>query len=153
MKNKAPATSAELLDRVKESFDRALPETAEEAAEELCAAGFDPDIVAHEMERVARDLLARSPRNWRVRAQAERAQALAAFDRARAVTTQIPADLKAEINAILARAPHLQSAPQVRAHFHKLEGRASQSDLEALLAELRFLERLHSDIGKKQGEE
>ncbi len=152
MKRKPPSTDAELIERVGELFDALLPEGLAEAEEVLREAGLDPDAVGNRLAQFAKATLASSSLNWRQRAKVERENALAQFDKYRTRQPRAVSDLKKQIASILARQPHLESLPTVRAHFHKLD-HASSKDLESLLTELEFLEKQSGVETPKNGGE
>jgi hypothetical protein len=122
-----------------QAFDAVAPTDLAEAREELRARGLDPDQVARHLAHIAHEALERSPLNWRVRAEQER---IAALQRLRTIqlAQKTRQEIETSIREILARAGSA-SQEHARAFFHKLEGRATDSDLASLLAQLEFLER------------
>src|SRR5439155_15001220 len=138
MKRKAPETNFELMRNLAEAFDATPPEGATEAAEELRAWGLVPAGVGKQLAAAAREALKVSPMDWRVRAAQERARALSLLGAVQPVLKP-RSELEAEIQAVLARGSE-QAQREIRAYFHKHQGRASDDDLASLLAQVRFLE-------------
>lgn len=138
-KTKTPESSADLLRLLDELLDAASPLDLEDADAELRAVGLDPEKVGRHLARVAEDAFMHSPLNWRVRARRDRERALHALDRRKTAEPRPRADVEAKIDAILAHYPGIQGAPALRAHFHKLQGTATEEELSSLLTELEFL--------------
>jgi hypothetical protein len=138
MAGKGPQTNAELIRALSEAFDSVPPESLEEASEELSSIGVDPEQVARRLGEYARETLKRSPLNWRVRAEEQRTQALARL-RALAPTQKPRHELESAIREILVHG-NAEARTAAQAFFHKYQGRASDSDLASLLAQLEFLD-------------
>lgn len=136
---KKPESDQEFFDLFSSLMEESLPEGIDEADEELRAAGMDPDAVGAEVEAHAAAVLRRVTEEDRRRAAAEREQFRRELEATRLEREWTEEELKAEIAALAAQVGHNQGAPAVAAHFHKFEGRATKSDLESLLLELRFL--------------
>jgi hypothetical protein len=143
MARRKPETSSELIQSLAQAFESVAPEDLAEAREQLEARGIDPDQVAERLSDIAREALESSPLNWRVRAERERN---AALQRLRNIQPEQKsrAELEVAIQQILARTG-TASTEYARAYFHKLQGRASDSDLASLLVQLEFLERSNKE--------
>ena len=70
-KRHPPATEEELVHANADLFNEVEPETPEEIDAVLREGGHDPDSIAARMKSIAERALARSPLNWRNRAQLE----------------------------------------------------------------------------------
>jgi hypothetical protein len=136
---KKPETDQEYFDLFSRLMEESCPEGAEEADEELRAAGLDPDAVGAEMAAHAAAVLTRLTEERRKRAADEREEFRRELESVRLERRWSEDELKAEIAALAAQAGSSQGAPAVAAHFHKFDGRATKSDLESLLRELLFL--------------
>jgi hypothetical protein len=136
---KKPETDEEFFELFTRLMEGASPEDTEEADEELRAAGMDPDAIGAEMEAHAKAVLKCLTEEDRRRAALEREQFRRELEAARLERDWTEDELKAEIAALVAQAGFQHGAPAVAAHFHKLEGRATKSDLESLLLEFIFL--------------
>jgi len=143
MNRKPPASNEEFLHHLSDAFDAVPPEGPVEAADELRAWGLDPAAVGKQLGEFARKALQTSPFNWRVRAARERERALANLHTMASVKKPRP-ELEADIQAILSRGSQ-KAQQEIRAYFHNHQGRASDSDLESLLAQVRFLESLEEE--------
>lgn len=143
MARRRPQTNSDLIESLAQAFEAVVPADLTEATEELLARGLDPDQVARRLAHIAHEALESSPLNWRVRAEQER---IAALQRLRTIqpAQKTRPEIGASIREILARASSA-SQEHARAFFHKLEGRASDSDLASLLAQLEFLERSNEE--------
>jgi len=133
---KTPDTSSEFVALISKAFEASPPEGLEDSVEELRAAGLDPAAVGREIAEFAKAAYAVSPLNWRVSAARERTAALERLG-GRHVVPRPRAELETQINAILAQGG--KAAAEVRAYFHKNQGRASDEDLASLLSQLEFL--------------
>ena len=136
---KKPETDQEYFDLFSRLMDESRPEGAEEADEELRAAGMDPDAVGAEVAAHAAAVLKRLTEERRKRAAEEREEFRRELESVRLEREWTEDELKAKIAALAAQAGSSQGAPAVAAHFHKFDGRATKSDLESLLRELLFL--------------
>lgn len=136
---KKPETDQEYFDLFSRLMEESRPEGAEEADEELRAAGMDPDAVGAEVAVHAATVLKRLTDERRKRAADEREEFSRGLESVRLEREWTEDELKAEIAALAAQAGSSQGAPAVAAHFHKFDGRATKSDLESLLRELLFL--------------
>jgi hypothetical protein len=145
MTGKGPQTNAELIRALSEAFDSVPPESPDEATEELRSIGADPEQISKRLGEYAREALKRSPLNWRVRAEEERIEALARL-RAVAPVQKPRHELESDIREILAHG-NAEARTAAQAFFHKYQGRASDTDLASLLAQLEFLDIM---IGEKR---
>ncbi len=139
---KCPKTERELIEALADLFEEIPPETGEEADEVLRDAGLDPELVAKNMREFAEGVLAKSPLNWRNRAEHERAEAKR---RLRGFESSMPSDrqgLLAEVSTLLERV-RCQHQGLVAVEFRQFE-ESSEEDLRSLLAELRYLESVQS---------
>lgn len=150
MTKKVPKTSEELMGAIDELLDAVPPLEISECDSELEACGFDPVLVGARLERAARDAMSTSTLNWRVRARAERAAALQRFESTARTFVVATQDVGARIKELLAQVASMPEAPALRAHFHKLAGKASDDELGTLLTELEFL---HSQLKDKKESE
>ena len=88
-KRHPPATEEELVHANADLFNEVEPETPEEIDAVLREGGHDPDSIAARMKSIAECALARSPLNWRNRAQLGLEQ-LSCLSRGSAFNRQTP---------------------------------------------------------------
>ena len=132
-----PRTDEELVRVFDHLFDQTEPQTPEEVDAILREAGYDPDEVAARMDEVAQRALAESPLNWRTRAGAQEAEAVAQLKGFVSTARGNRTEILAAIEQVLT-----QLAPKQReslaAHFRSLD-QATDADLASLLGELEYL--------------
>ncbi len=132
-----PRTDEELVRVFDHLFDQTEPQTPEEIDAVLREAGYDPDEVAARMYEVAQRALVESPLNWRTRAGAQQAEAVAQLKRFLSTARGNRTEILAGIEQVLA-----QLAPKQResltAQFRSLD-HVTEADLASLLGELECL--------------
>jgi phage gp29-like protein len=133
VKKRRVETSEDLVRAFADLFDAAAPEMPDEIEKELREAGYDPAEVGDRMQAAAEQALARSPLNWRSRAQAELDDAR---DRITNFTGQALSDRDEIISAIKQLASLL--GDDMSYAYRNLEAETDE-DLASLLAELEFL--------------
>jgi hypothetical protein len=144
-KRRPPATEEELVHTFADLFDEVGPETPEEVDAILREGGHDPDTIAARMKSIAERALARSPLNWRNRAQQELEAERTKLDRVTPVARHDRSEIIAAIQQLLSRLQAHQLAP---AHAYRNFDQATDEDLASLLAELEYLaagKRAHED--------
>jgi hypothetical protein len=144
-KRRPPATEEELVHTFADLFDEVGPETPEEVDAILREGGHDPDTIAARMKSIAEHALARSPLNWRNRAQQELEAERTKLDRVTPVARHDRSEIIAAIQQLLSRLQAHQLAP---AHAYRNFDQATDEDLASLLAELEYLaagKRAHED--------
>jgi hypothetical protein len=135
-KRRPPATEEELVHAFADLFDEVGPETPEEIDAVLREGGHDPDTIAARMKSIAERALARSPLNWRNRAQQELEAERTKLDRVTPVARHDRSEIIAAIQQLLSRLQAHQLAP---AHAYRNFDQATDEDLSSLLAELEYL--------------
>jgi hypothetical protein len=135
-KRQPPATEEELVHAFADLFDEVGPETPEEIDAALREGGHDPDTVAARMKSIAERALARSPLNWRNRAQQELEAERSRLDNVTPILRRGRGEIIAAIQQLLSRLQAHQLAP---AHAYRNFDQATDEDLTSLLAELEYL--------------
>ena len=135
-KRRPPATEEELVHAFADLFDEVGPETPEEIDAALREEGHDPDTIAARMKSVAERALARSPLNWRNRAQQELEAERSKLDKVTPILRHGRGEIIAAIQQLLSRLQAHQLAP---AHAYRNFDQATDEDLSSLLAELEYL--------------
>lgn len=126
-------TSQDLVLAFADLFDELEPETPEEVASVLRDTGHDPDDVGARMKAVAEQALAKSPFNWRSRAQRE-LQA----ERERLAGFAMPA-LRSRVEIIAAIKRLVAQFGGQMAYAHRNLESETDEDLASLLADLEYL--------------
>ncbi len=135
-KRQPPVTEEELVHAFADLFDEVEPETPEEIDAVLRDGGHDPDTIAARMKSIAERALARSPLNWRNRAQQELEAERSKLDRVTPIPRRGRGEIIAAIQQLLSRLQARQLAP---AHAYRNFDQATDEDLASLLAELEYL--------------
>jgi hypothetical protein len=135
-KRRPPATEEELVHAFADLFDEVGPETPEEIDAALREEGHDPDTIAARMKSVAERALARSPLNWRNRAQQELEAERSKLDKVTPILRRGRGEIIAAIQQLLSRLQTHQLAP---AYAYRNFDQATDEDLSSLLAELEYL--------------
>ncbi len=135
-KRRPPATEEELVHAFADLFDEVGPETPEEIDAVLREVGRDPDTIAAQMKAVAERALARSPLDWRNRAQQELE---AERHRLESVTPTLGRGRGEIITAIQRLLSQLQARQLAPAHAHRHFDQATDEDLASLLVEIEYL--------------
>jgi hypothetical protein len=135
-KQRPPATEEELVHAFADLFDEVEPETPEEVDATLREGGHDPDSIAARMKSVAERALARSPLNWRNRAQQELEAEKRKLDSVTPTVRRGRGEMITAIQQLLSRLQAHQLAP---AHAYRNFDQATEEDLASLLTELEYL--------------
>ena len=136
-KRQAPTNNRELVDAFADLFEETEPEGPVEIDEALREAGHDPGAVGDWLKVIAERALAKSPANWRNRAQHEIEE-----EKTRLATFKPPVsgDRVSLIAAIQGLLTSLQNKQGTLATaFHRNLEEATDEDLASLLAELKYL--------------
>jgi hypothetical protein len=134
-------TSEELVLAFADLFDELEPETPEEVASVLRDTGHAPDEVGARMKAVAEQALAKSPLNWRIRAQRELQAEREHLAGLAAPALRNRAEIIAAIKRLVA-----QSGAQMAYAHRNLESETDE-DLASLLADLEYLASQQSGQG------
>jgi hypothetical protein len=135
-KQQPPATEEELVHAYADLFNEVEPETPEEIDAVLREGGHDPDSIAARMKSTAERALARSPLNWRNRAQQELEAEKRKLDSVTPIMRRHRGEMITAIQQLLSRLHAHQLAP---AHAYRNFDQATDDDLASLLAELEYL--------------
>lgn len=135
-KRQPPATEEELVHAFADLFNEVEPETPEEIDAVLREGGHDPDTIAARMKSIAERALARSPLNWRNRAQREVEAERSELDKVTPIVRRGRGEMITDIQQLLSRLQAHQLAP---AHAYRNFDQATDEDLASLLAELEYL--------------
>lgn len=135
-KRQPPATEEELVHAFADLFNEVEPETPEEIDAVLREGGHDPDTIAARMKSIAERALARSPLNWRNRAQREVEAERSKLDKVTPIVRRGRGEMITDIQQLLSRLQAHQLAP---AHAYRNFDQATDEDLASLLAELEYL--------------
>jgi hypothetical protein len=135
-KRRPPATEEELVHTFADLFDEVEPDTPEEVDAVLQEGGHDPDTIAARMKSIAERALARSPLNWRNRAQREVEAERSKLDKVTPIVRRGRGEMITAIQQLLSRLQAHQLAP---AHAYRNFDQATDDDLASLLAELEYL--------------
>ena len=135
-KRRPPATEEELVHAFADLFDEVGPDTPGEIDAILREGGHDPDTIAARMKSIAERALARSPLNWRNRAQQELEAEKRKLDSATPIVWRGRGEMITAIQQLLSRLHAHQLAP---AHAYRNFDQATDEDLASLLAELEYL--------------
>lgn len=135
-KRQPPATEEELVHAFADLFNEVEPETPEEIDAVLREGGHDPDTIAARMKSIAERALARSPLNWRNRAQREVEAERSKLDKVTPIVRRGRGEMITAIQQLLSRLQAHQLAP---AHAYRNFDQATDEDLASLLAELEYL--------------
>ena len=135
-KRQPPATEEELVHAFADLFNEVEPDTPEEIDAVLREGGHDPDTIAARMKSIAERALARSPLNWRNRAQQELEAEKSKLDNVTPIVRRGRGEMITAIQQLLSRLHAHQLAP---AHAYRNFDQATDDDLASLLAELEYL--------------
>jgi hypothetical protein len=135
-KQQPPATEEELVHAYADLFNEVEPETPEEIDAVLREGGHDPDSIAARMKSIAERALARSPLNWRNRAQQELEAEKRKLDSVTPIVRRRRGEMITAIQQLLSRLHAHQLAPT---HAYRNFDQATDDDLASLLAELEYL--------------
>jgi hypothetical protein len=144
-KRQPPATEEELVHAFADLFDEVEPDTPEEIDTVLREGGYDPDTIAARMKSIAERALARSPLNWRNRAQQELEAERRNLERVTPISRRGRGEMITAIQQLLSR---LQARQLTPARAHRNFDQATDEDLGSLLIELEYLaagKRAHED--------
>jgi hypothetical protein len=134
---KPPEADSELLDRMTELFNELEIESLDEAKQILRSAGYDPTVIATEFQQKASRALAKSPLNWRNRAQHEIEQERTRLQSMTKPDISVRAKLQEAVSELMARVQQIHGRQAV-AHFRNL-AEVTDEDLADIAVELEYL--------------
>ena len=137
-KKRTPETTAELLRVIERFTDDPCDLTNEELQTELREMSIDPDALVARVQGLVDSSVTKARLAWKTKARKERQSLLRHLE---AVEPDAPSqNMKAEIESILTSLSE-GAVPGVQAYWRKFE-KATESDLQSLLEDLKRLEKL-----------
>lgn len=117
-----------------ELLEDMLMSDPDEADRILREAGYDPQQVGARLESAAKEALEKSSLNWKARARDEMEKAKTRLENFASASKRNRAEMLDAITHLISKQPS-----QVAAHFRNF-ARATEADLEGMLAELEYLD-------------